>query len=107
MSRSKKLHDLITNKESREASRRGRGAEEEEDAGEVETADGIEAELMEQLPVLKPGEEAEPEELEGKKEELDEEPEETEPSEEEPEEVEECKEGDGVAEVDGSVANGM
>ncbi|XP_066386035.1 BTB/POZ domain-containing protein At3g50840-like [Miscanthus floridulus] len=35
MSRSKKLHDLITNKESREASRRGRGAEEEEDAGEI------------------------------------------------------------------------
>jgi hypothetical protein len=81
--------------------------EEEEDAGKVETADGIEAELMEPLPVLKPGEEAEPEELEGKKVELDEEPEETEPSEEEPEEVEECKEGDGVAEVDGSVANGM
>ncbi|EER93390.1 hypothetical protein BDA96_01G080300 [Sorghum bicolor] len=35
MSRSKKLHDLITNKESREASRRGRGAEQEEDAGEI------------------------------------------------------------------------
>nr|AGT16481.1 NPH1 photoreceptor-interacting protein [Saccharum hybrid cultivar R570] len=35
MSRSKKIHDLITNKESREASRRGRGAEQEEDAGEI------------------------------------------------------------------------
>jgi hypothetical protein len=35
MSRSKKLHDLITNKESREASRRGRGAEQEEDVGEI------------------------------------------------------------------------
>jgi len=35
MSRSKKLHDLITNKESREASRIGRGAEQEEDAGEI------------------------------------------------------------------------
>jgi hypothetical protein len=78
---------------------------EEEDAGEVETADGIEAELVEPLPVLKPGEEDEPEELEGEKEELDEESEETEP--EEPEEAEECKDGNGVAEVDGSVANGM
>ncbi|KXG21585.1 nucleolin-like isoform X2 [Sorghum bicolor] len=96
---------------------------EEEDAGEVETADGIEAELVEPLPVLKPGEEDEPEELEGEKEELNEESEETEPEEpeeeldepeepeeeldepEEPEEAEECKDGNGVAEVDGSVAN--
>ncbi|CAL4927531.1 unnamed protein product [Urochloa decumbens] len=37
MSRSKKIHDLITNKESREASRsrRDTGGEEEEDAGEI------------------------------------------------------------------------
>ncbi|XP_066331647.1 BTB/POZ domain-containing protein At3g50840-like [Miscanthus floridulus] len=35
MSRSKKLHDLITNKESREASRRGKGGDQEEDAGEI------------------------------------------------------------------------
>ncbi|KAF8709894.1 hypothetical protein HU200_029608 [Digitaria exilis] len=36
MSRSKKLHDLITNKESREANRRDTGgAQEEEDAGEI------------------------------------------------------------------------
>jgi hypothetical protein len=35
MSSSKKLHDLITNKESREANRRGRGAEQEEDVGEI------------------------------------------------------------------------
>ncbi|XP_062212522.1 BTB/POZ domain-containing protein At5g66560-like [Phragmites australis] len=35
MSRSKKLHDLITNKESREAKQRERGGEEEEDAGEI------------------------------------------------------------------------
>ncbi|CAN6286701.1 unnamed protein product [Urochloa humidicola] len=35
MSRSKKIHDLITNKESREASRRQTGGEEEDDAGEI------------------------------------------------------------------------
>ncbi|KAJ1293436.1 hypothetical protein BS78_01G068300 [Paspalum vaginatum] len=35
MSRSKKIHDLITNKESREANRGGRGAEQGEDAGEI------------------------------------------------------------------------
>lgn len=47
---------------------------------------------MEPLVALKPGEEDEPEELEGAKEELDEESDETTPSEEEPEEVEEGKE---------------
>ncbi|PAN44769.2 hypothetical protein PAHAL_9G074100 [Panicum hallii] len=35
MSRSKKIHDLITNKESREANRRDTGGEPEEDAGEI------------------------------------------------------------------------
>ncbi|RLN42199.1 nucleolin-like [Panicum miliaceum] len=64
-------------------------AEDEEevegDAGEVEGGDVMGA-------ALKPGEEDEPEELEGEKEELDEESEEATPSEEEPEEVEEGKE---------------
>ncbi|CAD6256368.1 unnamed protein product [Miscanthus lutarioriparius] len=32
---SKKLHDLITNKESREASQRGKGGDQEEDAGQI------------------------------------------------------------------------
>ena len=35
MSRSKKIHDLITNKESREAARGDTGGEPEEDAGEI------------------------------------------------------------------------
>ncbi|CAN6281223.1 unnamed protein product [Urochloa humidicola] len=35
MSRSKKIHDLITNKESRVAGRRDTGGEQEEDAGEI------------------------------------------------------------------------
>jgi hypothetical protein len=81
--------------------------EEEEEEEETETANGKEAELMEPLAALKPGEEVKPEKLEGEKEELDEEPE---ASEEDPEEVEELKEeGDGIAEeglVDGSEANG-
>ena len=35
MSRSKKIHDLITNKESHEAARRDTGGEPEEDVGEI------------------------------------------------------------------------
>nr|CAB3494906.1 unnamed protein product [Digitaria exilis] len=83
----------------------------EGDAAEVEPADGMEATLVKPLAVLKPGEEDEPEELEGEKEELDEEPEEARPSEEEPEElVEEKQECNGVEEkgaVDESAANDM
>jgi len=66
---------------------------------------------MEPLVTLKPGEEDEPEELEGAKEDLDEESEEATPSEEEPEEVEEGKEEcDDIEEkgwMDRSAANGM
>ncbi|KAF8760443.1 hypothetical protein HU200_010179 [Digitaria exilis] len=71
----------------------------EGDAAEVEPADGMKATLVKPLAVLKPGEEDEPEELEGEKEELDEEPEEL---------VEEKQECDGVEEkgiVDESAAN--
>ena len=90
-------------------------AEDEEevegDAGEVEAGDVTGASLMEPLVTLKPGEEDEPEELEGAKEELDEESDETTPSEEEPEEVEEGKEEcDDIEEkglMDRSAANGM
>jgi len=90
-------------------------AEDEEevegDAGEVEAGDVTGASLMEPLVTLKPGEEDEPEELEGAKEELDEESEEATPSEEEPEEVEEGKEEcDDIEEkglMDRSAANGM
>ena len=89
-------------------------AEDEEevegDAGEVEAGDVTGASLMEPLVTLKPGEEDEPEELEGAKEELDEESEEATPTEEEPEEVEEGKEEcDDIEEkglLDRSAANG-
>lgn len=74
--------------------------DEEEEDGDAD-ADGIEAELMEPLAVLKRGKEDVPEELDGEELEV------TEPSEEEPEV--EKNEGDGVAGTEGfvdeSVAN--